>query len=336
MSFFVLKWENNTYEVNIDSTTSPASLMQQVEQLTGVTVINQKILAKEGWKGILTNETKLTAVKPGQTTLTLIESAPEIIRAVKSCRSSCSSSSSSSSRSRSSSTTDSNRKYSQQGETKQNKKAKTTTMTTTSCEVGAYPSFFVQSERLPNEYKDKIGISKGSSQRMQTAHWVRIYACLGLSYADRLALRCMCRLFNEVEKILTLDEHRYKMLKPMPLFAIFPHPKYPTLNKLMDILNEEYAAVSDLIVWKECTAPGALVVGMGIRVKYIDNESSEDEHNDDDDDDEFLNATIQKANDDESFDVVFDGDLFGETRKNVPLNEIQIQNVSAHDLLYSI
>jgi hypothetical protein len=79
-----------------------------------VTVINQKILAKEGWKGILTNETKLSAVKPGQTTLTLMESAPESIRTVKSSSSS-------------SSTMDSNRKYSQQGETKQNKKAKTTT-----------------------------------------------------------------------------------------------------------------------------------------------------------------------------------------------------------------
>jgi hypothetical protein len=113
-------------------------------------------------------------------------------------------------------------------------------MTTTyEVHVGAYPSFFVQSERIPNEYKDKIGISKGSSQRMQTAHWVRIYACLDFSHADRLALRCMCRLFNEVEKILTLDEHRYKMLKPMPLFAIFPHPNYPTLNGLMDKLNEE-------------------------------------------------------------------------------------------------
>ena len=209
--------------------------------------------------------------------------------------------------------------------------------TTTTCEVhvGAYPSFFVQSERLPNEYKDKIGISKGSSQRMQTAHWVRIYAYLGLSYADRLDLRCMCRLFHKVEKLLTLNRHDYKnMLTPMPLFAIFPHPNYPTLNGLMNKLNEEYAALPN-IVWEECTAPGALVVGMKVRVKYVDDEYSDDDDDDDETDEEFDDdddATIHKVNDGETFDVVFD-DVYSEPRKNVPLKEIKFQNVSANVLL---
>ena len=40
----------------------------------------------------------------------------------------------------------------------------------------------------------------------------------------------------------------------------------------------------------------------------------------------FKDATIQKVNDDETFDVLFDND--DETKKNVPLNEMQIQNVS--------
>ena len=156
-----------------------------------------------------------------------------------------------------------------------------------------------------------------------------IYSFAGFSFTDRLALRCMCRLFNEVEKILTLDEHRYKMLKPMPLFAIFPHPNYPTLNGLMNKLNEEYAALPN-IVWEECTAPGALVVGMKVRVKYVDDEYSDDDDDDDETDEEFDDdddATIHKVNDGETFDVVFD-DVYSEPRKNVPLNEIQIQNVS--------
>jgi len=203
-------------------------------------------------------------------------------------------------------------------------------ITTATYEVGAYPSFFVQAERLRNEYKDKIGISKGSSQRMQTAHWVRIYACLGLSYADRLALRCMCRLFNEVEKILTLDEHRYKMLKPMPLFAIFPHPNYPTLNGLMDKLNEEYAAVFDLIIWKQCTAPELLSLGTKVRAKYG---GGQGHGGGGPQPTTFKDATIKKVNDDETFDVVFVERWRRVTRKNVPLNELQIPNVSVVDLI---
>ena len=96
------------------------------------------------------------------------------------------------------------------------------------------PSLFVQPELIPKENRDQTICSNVRGDLKN--HWLMIYACLDLSYADRLALRCMCRVFNEVEKILTLDEHRYKMLKPMPLFAIFPHPNYSTLNDLMNKL----------------------------------------------------------------------------------------------------
>ena len=108
------------------------------------------------------------------------------------------------------------------------------------------------------------------------------------------------------------------------------HPNDSTLNELMDHLNGMHAALPD-IVWEECSAPapGTLrCVGMKVRAKYVDDEYSDD---DDDADAEFYNATIQKLNDDQTLDVVFDvvsdnGDA--ETRKNVPLNEIQIPNVS--------
>ena len=84
-----------------------------------------------------------------------------------------------------------------------------------------------------------------------------------------------------------------------------------------------HAALPD-IVWEECTAPRTLLLSVGREVyaKYVDDEYSAD---DDDTDDEFYNAIIQKMNNDQTFDVVFDD---GETRKNEPLNEIQIQNVS--------
>ena len=80
MTSFLLKGKKNEYQVNIDGTTTPASLMQQVEQLTGVPVANQKIMAKKGWKGVLSSSTKLK-VKPGKTTLSLMGSAAATINA---------------------------------------------------------------------------------------------------------------------------------------------------------------------------------------------------------------------------------------------------------------
>ena len=48
MASFVLKWGKKDFQVTIDGTTTPLSLMKEVEQLTGVVVANQKIMAKKG------------------------------------------------------------------------------------------------------------------------------------------------------------------------------------------------------------------------------------------------------------------------------------------------
>ena len=81
----------------------------------------------------------------------------------------------------------------------------------------------------------------------------------------------------------------------------------------MNKLNAMYAALPG-IVWEVPTSLETLVVGMNkVRVKYGADECED--------------ATIQKVNVDETFDIVFDDGHFG-TRKNVPLNEIRIQNVS--------
>ena len=82
----------------------------------------------------------------------------------------------------------------------------------------------------------------------------------------------------------------------------------------MNKLNEMYAALPD-IVWEVPTSLllETLVAGMKVRVKYGDVS--------------FKDATIQKVNENETFDIVFD-DVSCGTKKDVPLNEIQIQNVS--------
>ena len=137
------------------------------------------------------------------------------------------------------------------------------------------------------------------------AWWSRIFSFLFLCVPDdnieRIELRSLCRLFRDA-------------LKPLPLWTSFPHPNYPTLNDLMNKLNKMYAALPD-IVWEVPTSLllETLVVGMKVRVKYGYVS--------------FKDATIQKVNENETFDIVFDEDD-DETRKNVPFYEIQIQNVS--------
>ena len=139
------------------------------------------------------------------------------------------------------------------------------------------------------------------------AWWSRIFSFYVPDDKDRIELRSLCRLFRDA-------------LRPPPVWTTFPHPNYPTLNSLIDTLNEMYVSLPN-IIWEECTAPsGTLVVGTEVRAKFVERWGTS-----------IKDATIQKVNEDETFDVVF-GDR--RTRKNVPLNEIQIQNVSANDLLY--
>ena len=133
------------------------------------------------------------------------------------------------------------------------------------------------------------------------AWWSRIFSFYVPDDKDRIELRSLCRLFRDA-------------LKPPHLWTTFPHPNYPTLNSLMDRLNEMYATLP-AVVWEECTAPGTLSLGMEVRAKFVDWRAGTS----------IKDATIQKVNEDETFDVAFDD---RRTRKNVPLNEIQIPNVS--------
>jgi hypothetical protein len=209
------------------------------------------------------------------------------------------------------------------------------------------PSLFVQPELLPKSYWTQTRMIKRRGHLEQ--HWVVIYAFLDLSFVDRLQMRSYCRLFHEVEKILTLNKHGHEMLKPLPLYASFPCRNFTSLPDLMNELNARFAALPD-IVWELCAAPETLSAGMKVRVKTsaavhqgafgqgafglvafgqgvfgqgaLGGAPAS-----------FKDATIQKVNDDESFDVLFDDD--DEPKKNVPLNEMQIQNVSVDILRIS-
>jgi len=139
------------------------------------------------------------------------------------------------------------------------------------------------------------------------AWWSRIFSflflCVPDDNIDRIELRFLCRLFRDA-------------LKPLPRWTSFPHPNYPTLHSLMDRLNEMYAALP-AVVWEVSTSPGTLALGMEVRAKIVNWRGGTS----------FQDATIQKVNEDDTFDIVFDDGASG-TKKNVPLNEIRIQNVS--------
>ena len=156
-------------------------------------------------------------------------------------------------------------------------------------------------------------------------HWVVIYAFLGLSFVDRLKMRSFCKLFHDVEKLLTMDRHGYKLLKPMPLRVEYPHPNFPSLNDLMKKLNEEYAALPS--VWEVPTAPEMLSVGMKCQARFVKNIPHTCLHRE-----LFKDVIIKKVNKDETFDIVVDDSSCRTSVMyiacHVPLNQIRIQNVS--------
>ena len=59
------------------------------------------------------------------------------------------------------------------------------------------------------------------------AWWSRIFSFYVPDDKDRIELRFLCRLFRD-------------SLKPPPLYTIFPHPNYSTLNMLMDKLSDVF------------------------------------------------------------------------------------------------
>ena len=119
----------------------------------------------------------------------------------------------------------------------------TSTTNASSSSTSPTSMILLQPELIPNEYKTVHGITEESrvDNNMLTFEdiWLNIYSFLQPSYLTRLGMKCLCRLFNDVEKKITLLP-TCSPLEPIPRgsYTSFPHPKYATLRKLTNRLNK--------------------------------------------------------------------------------------------------
>ena len=101
----------------------------------------------------------------------------------------------------------------------------------------------LQPELIPKEYKKIRGITRRSVTGGIKNLWLQIYSYLQPSYFTRIRLKCLCRLLNDVEKMIAFNP-KCSPLQPIPLYTSFPHPKYASLEELTTRLNELSAARS--------------------------------------------------------------------------------------------
>ena len=76
----------------------------------------------------------------------------------------------------------------------------------------------LQPELIPKEYKQTHGITQRSFTGGTKNLWLQIYAYLQPSCFTRLRMKCSCRLFNDVEKMITSNPN-CSPLKPIPLYT---------------------------------------------------------------------------------------------------------------------
>jgi len=95
----------------------------------------------------------------------------------------------------------------------------------------------MQPELIPKEYKKIHGITRRKSFTGGTKNlWLRIYSYLQPSYFTRVSMKWCCRLFNDVEKMITYNP-KCSPLEPIPLYTLFPHPNYASLRGLTTCLS---------------------------------------------------------------------------------------------------
>ena len=109
------------------------------------------------------------------------------------------------------------------------------------------PSLLVQPELISLEYKKQRGISRKRGHLEQ--HWIRIYSYLQPSFPQRIGMRCLCRLFDAVERLTTesYSRHSTLMLMPIPsgVWTTFPHASHDTLKSLIGWVNGVVEASPD-------------------------------------------------------------------------------------------
>merc|ERR1712166_247687 len=94
----------------------------------------------------------------------------------------------------------------------------------------------LQPELIPNAYKKVHGITIREFTGGTKNLWLQIYSYLQPSYFTRLGMKCLCRLFNDVEKTITFNPN-CSPLEPIPLYTLFPHPNYASLRGLTTCLS---------------------------------------------------------------------------------------------------
>ena len=102
------------------------------------------------------------------------------------------------------------------------------------------PSLLVQPELIPFEYNLQHGISNIVGGRL-LQHWIRIFSYLQPSFPQRIGMRCLCRLFDAVERLTTENYSRHSTLMLMPIpsgvWTTFPHASHDTLGGLVAWVN---------------------------------------------------------------------------------------------------
>ena len=100
------------------------------------------------------------------------------------------------------------------------------------------PSLLVQPELISLEYKKQHGIPRRRGHLEQ--YWIRIYSYLQPSFPQRIGMRCLCRLFDAVERLTTENSRRSTlMLMPIPsgMWTTFLNVKHDTLEGLIKWVN---------------------------------------------------------------------------------------------------
>jgi len=169
--------------------------------------------------------------------------------------------------------------------------------TKTAASTSPSTMILLQPELISNAHKELHGITNREFTGGTKNLWLQIYSYLQPSYCTRIRLKCSCRLFNDVEKMITFNPN-CSPLKPIPRgsYSSFPHPKYATLSKLMSRLSK---LGNDYV---ELKATDMLI---GLKV-YIDRHGTWYDYED---------QTITKINPDGTYNTT--------ERNNVPLAELK-------------
>jgi hypothetical protein len=103
--------------------------------------------------------------------------------------------------------------------------------------VTSIPSLLIQAEFVPREYKNVHDLSHSV---ITIPHWLKIYSYLQPTLFQRIGFRSSCRLFNNVEKMITNYPNSSPLI-PLPkcICMSYPHRNHSTLQSAIRRLKQE-------------------------------------------------------------------------------------------------